>query len=154
MYRLGIVYIMNDDSLTPVFNLRVCAFTAAEESNYVYMNGSTPIRQTLLKPRNCFLDTSNSMSNTMGVFKLPNINIISGTNIKPLYFEMKFPDAVPVKNGTGSNSEYNLNVSEELKKLGVKGYFFVRQERIQSTIAQGVSIGVDRESAIPLIYLF
>lgn len=35
-YRLGIVYIMNDDSLSPVFNLRGCQFDKIDDKNFEY----------------------------------------------------------------------------------------------------------------------
>lgn len=41
---------------------------------------------------------------------------------------------------------------DELRKLGVKGFFFVRQKRIPLTLCQGVAIGVDRESGLPMLY--
>jgi hypothetical protein len=41
---------------------------------------------------------------------------------------------------------------EELKNLGVKGFFFVRQKRIPMTLCQGVALGIDKESSLPVLY--
>jgi hypothetical protein len=39
---------------------------------------------------------------------------------------------------------------QELKKY-VKGYFFVRQERIPTTLCQGITIGIDSVAHTPTI---
>lgn len=138
MYRLGIVYIMNDDSLTPTFNLRGCAFRNIGESN---LDEDVIYNPEEIIPANSFLSNNQLFSNSMGVFKNPIENeshsIINYSNytVKPWYYEM------------------NLDlIKDELKNCGVKGYFFVRQKRIPTTICQGVSIGVDKSSNIPCLY--
>ena len=108
MYRLGVVYILNDNTLSPVFNLRGCEFKNIDDSNY---NGEIPEEIPALE-RNVFLN--DYLSNTFGVFKLPaeteTTQIISHNSVKPWYFNMSIP----------------TKISTELKKLDVKGYFFVR----------------------------
>jgi hypothetical protein len=44
------------------------------------------------------------------------------------------------------------NVKAELKQLGVKGFFFVRQKRLPFVICQGLSIGVDQNAHIPMLF--
>ena len=44
------------------------------------------------------------------------------------------------------------NVKTELKQLGVKGLFFVRQKRLPFVICQGLSIGVDQNAHIPMLF--
>jgi hypothetical protein len=44
-----------------------------------------------------------------------------------------------------------VNLFDELRKFGVKGFFFVRQKRIPSILCQGVSIGIEEESALPTL---
>ena len=43
-------------------------------------------------------------------------------------------------------------ISTELKKLDVKGYFFVRQKRLATTLCQGFSLGIDRSGYVPVLY--
>ena len=81
MYRLGVVYILNDNTLSPVFNLRGCEFKNIDDSNY---NGEIPEEIPALE-RNVFLN--DYLSNTFGVFKLPaeteTTQIISHNSVKP-----------------------------------------------------------------------
>ena len=88
--------------------------------------------------RNVFLN--DYLSNTFGVFKLPaeteTTQIISNNSVKPWYFNMNIPD----------------KISTELKKLDVKGYFFVRQKRLATTLCQGFSLGIDRSGYVPALY--
>ena len=137
MYRLGIVYIMIDDSLSPVFNLRGTEFENVNDCN---------IRdpETLMTEdgkmnyleRDAFLGGSGWLDNTFGVFKNPDINIIKSDEVSPLY--------------------YNIDLSaiiQYLKKYGVKGYFIVRQKRIPTSLCQGLSVGIDNYSYTPLLKL-
>ena len=71
MYRLGIVYIMNDDSLTPTFNLRGCSFRNIGESN---LDEDAIYNPEEIIPTNTFLPSNQLHSNSMGVFKNPNEN--------------------------------------------------------------------------------
>ena len=113
MYRLGIVYIMNDDSLSPVFNLRGCNFTALNQYNFnpatnpLYTDG----KMNYLV-RDDFLADGNYLDNSFGVFKNPNIDIIDYTNnqVKPLYYQM----------------DLSNEVLQALPNYKVKGFFFVR----------------------------
>lgn len=163
LYRLGIVYIFFDDSISPVYNLRGCKFTieyyedafnpdknhltnfkygASEDSN----NSFT----TLYKDRNAgevnviskedfFLAGSSFLANTKGVFKFPRINIQNHIAKTTEPIGLKFT----------LNSDL---ITELSKKYKVKGFFFVRQKRIPNVIAQGYSIGVDKVSYIPMLF--
>lgn len=134
IYRLGIVYILKDDSLTPVFNLRGCLFDNENLDNHVNIadlyDDSGNIN-TL--PRDSFLE-DHWLDNTYGVFKNPSVQIINSTSVNPLYYQITI----------------DSQVQSELSKLGIKGYFIVRQKRIPLTLAQGYSIGVDTTSYIPM----
>ena len=132
IYRLGVVYILNDDSLTPVFNLRGHNFSSINTSNTdeVY----DPNNKHYLE-RDDFIDGYSFLDNTFGVFKTPYGNIINSTSVNPWYFKMEISNSVRV----------------DLKKLNVKGFFFVRQKRIPTNLCQGLSVGIDRISHIPLL---
>lgn len=109
-YRFGIVYILEDGSNTPVFNIKGGEFTYdSENDNYVCDN-----------------------TNYYGVFKTPNVDILSQSELKPLCFNFEF--------------------NETLSDSKVVGYFIVRQKRIPLTICQGLSIGIDKKSKTPLTW--
>lgn len=134
MYRLGIVYIMNDDTQTEAFNLRGCEFKNIDDTNEIDMSelldefGNINYLQenTFLKP--------GSYTNTYGVFKNPDVEIIGTDSVKPLYYEFKIDN----------------KISEKLKELNVKGFFFVRQKRIPTILCQALSMGINRDSYIPM----
>ena len=140
---------MNDDSLSPVFNLRGCEFKSVYEDDKSETIGNNNLcgrkMNTLLNDenkiqyldRNTFITGGKYLDNSFGVFKTPFVPVINyqNTEVTPLYFKFEFPD----------------KVREELKKHKVKGYFIVRQKRIPTIVAQGLSIGVDNSSYIPMI---
>ena len=137
MYRLGIVYIMIDDSLSPVFNLRGTEFENVNDCNIrdteILMTEDDKMNYL---ERDAFLGGSGWLDNTFGVFKNPDINIIKSDEVSPLY--------------------YNIDLSaiiQYLKKYGVKGYFIVRQKRIPTSLCQGLSVGIDNYSYTPLLKL-
>lgn len=111
-YRFGVVFILNDGSTTPVFNMRGGYFTpdGANKWKRVGWNGegTTP----------------------SGVFKTPDANILTSDGIQPLYFTFTIGSLPPE----------------------VKGYFYVRQKRIPTTICQGLRLGVDKRSHLPITW--
>lgn len=165
IYRLGVVYVMNDDSLSPVFNLRGCEFENRDKFNNTNLFNSTipyKVRDEKTKKwitnyleRDSFLDSEKiKLSNTFGVFKNPHhdsehlIQDYDKRITKPWCYRILIPKiSITDELGTG---EWDL--LEELKSLGVKGFFFVRQKRIPTTLCQGVSLGIDESSSIPTLY--
>ena len=138
LYRLGIVYIKNDDSLTPVFNLYGCEFDKLDDRNISDNNIYDSEGQIKDLPRDQFLTSGKFLDNTFGVFKNPKVQIIDyqQTTVKPLYYKFEISSAI----------------QHELKKCGIKGFFIVRQKRIPITLCQGISVGVDQYSHIPMLY--
>ena len=163
IYRLGVVYIMKDDSLSPVFNLRGCVFpdlstngnkiTNLSNSTIPYKTWDPDSKKWIVNylERDEFLSSEADLSNTFGVFKNPiqtEDNLIQNYKLKttkPWYYKITIP-----KLQLDKNTECDL--FDELKNLGVKGFFFVRQKRIPLTLCQGVSLGIDKESALPVLY--
>lgn len=149
IYRLGVVYILNDDSLTPVFNLRGHNFTKVsfdsniewnfDRSEELYTDGKMNYLE-----RDEFLTSKKFLDNTFGVFKTPDVTVIqyeetsvaNSQGVRPLYFQMEITD----------------EIKNALKKYNVKGLFFVRQKRIPTNLGQGFSIGIDRISYTPIIW--
>lgn len=162
LYRLGIVYIFLDDSISPVYNLRGCKFTieyyedafnpdknhltnfkygASEDSNNsfttLYKDRNTG-EVNVISKEDFFLAGSSFLANTKGVFKFPRINIQNHIAKTTEPIGLKFT--------------LNSDLITELSKYKVKGFFFVRQKRIPNVIAQGYSIGVDKVSYIPMLF--
>ena len=135
IYRLGIVYIMVDDSLSPVFSLRGTEFNNRGDSNIsstekpIGDNGKMNYFE-----RDAFLGNRGWLDNTFGVFKNPNVDIIYSDKVLPLYYSIDLS-----------------KISNILPKYGVKGYFIVRQKRIPTSLCQGLSVGIDSYSYTPLL---
>lgn len=144
IYRLGVVYIMNDDSLSPVFNLRGCEFKELNESNlhkpYVDLYDDSGKINYIDKDE--FIFNGQYLDNTMGVFKNPTISqnrIVQNyqnKTTKPWYYKITFSE----------------DVISELRKYNIKGAFIVRQKRIPTIIGQGLSVGIDSTSHIPMLW--
>ena len=157
IYRLGVVYIMNDDSLSPVFNLRGCQFNKLESKNTSYISIPYKVQDPISKKwivnyieRDSFLSSDSDLSNTFGVFKNPiqteetAIQNYSEQEVRPWFYKITIP--------TFNFENEECDLLDELKKAGVKGFFFVRQKRIPTTLCQGLSVGIDEESSLPMLY--
>ena len=132
IYRLGVVYILADGSLSPVFNIRgrdnldvwseldisneyndVELYDNNLERNYITFNEETYIMENSKSP----------LENVKGVIRI-NANSVNSNSIY------------------GINIIAHKNVVEELKnKHGIKGFFFVRQKRIPTILTQVITIG-------------
>lgn len=159
IYRLGVVYIMKDDSLSPVFNLRGCEFkwndgeltSNVSESKIPYKTLDPSTGKLIINylERDTFLTSEKNLSNTFGVFKNPeetdSMQLQYGDETKPFYYKINIP-VLDLEDGT------KCDLIEELRKYGVKGFFFVRQKRIPTTLCQGVSVGIDSASSVPMLY--
>lgn len=124
IYRFGIIYILKDGSTTPVFNM--CGGTFTKFGDRI-----TKREESLDKAH---LD----IYNESGVFLTPKDNgqlLSGGSKIRPMYFSFSLPP---------------INDSEIDDALN--GWFVVRQKRIPRTVCQGLSIGIDAESGLPLIW--
>lgn len=157
LYRLGVVYILKDGSLSPVFNIRGATnipthFNKDGSINYIYK-----IDQDLSKitfetkhKEELFADVIGNIDyaeedyiiiggkanneNAKGVIQLSN---------EPYNENIPFPIL-------GINITTHNLVIEELKKY-TKGFFFVRQKRIPLTLCQGIVVGLDNESRTPTL---
>ena len=74
--------------------------------------------------------TVEDYSNQYGIFLTPDVSIIGQDGIRPLYF--------------------NFSITQLPDET--IGWFVVRQKRIPRTICQGLSIGIDEKSHLPLVY--
>lgn len=133
IYRFGIVYIFNSGDLSPVFNVR----------GINILNNNTKFKHYPLyieNSRNYIPIDEHSFNlpdgeNTKGVIKIEYKDTFSDTAIKPC----------------GIKFSATEDVRKELKTLGIKGLFFVRQKRMKSTLCQAIPIGFDPHSKLPLL---
>lgn len=160
IYRFGIVYIFNDNSLSPVFNIQGIDFSkvdyttikdnSSEESFYekaFFQNGDS---QWECDPEDSFFnkelegrDISAWKLNSKGVIKFAKTPTINSSNDgilqpKPLGIEFDFKYI--------NNTHYNRSKEDLFKKHNIKGFFFVRQRRIPTILGQGIAIGVTEKA--------
>lgn len=141
LYRLGIVYILKDGSLSPVFNIR--GATNIQQFNqgiYYKVLGELQTNDVQSVLRDIEYSEEDFMivggtaenENAKGVIQLANTTS-----------ETPFPVF-------GINIRTSYKVIDELKKY-TKGFFFVRQKRLPLTLAQGIAVGLDNESRTPTL---
>lgn len=135
-YRFGIVFIRDDDTITPAFNLLGKEFSNVEDSNE---SGFLIDEKTWENSSNDnYILKENSYYNRNGVFKNPlqgnnKIQNYDSQNVYPWYYTFEFP---------------TLNKLPER----IKGYFYVRQKRVPTILCQGMSISIDKTSHTPMLY--
>lgn len=158
IYRFGIVYILPNGELSPVFNVRggynIHEFgqsgtyqeqlAAKENPQYIdnqYTDIPVYINKGDNKERN-YINYNEESYTLLGYDNSDNYENVKGV----VSFQ-------PTKD---TNTIYSIDIRvddttiQELKKY-VKGYFFVRQTRIPTILAQGITIGIDKEAKTPTI---
>lgn len=145
-YRFGIVYLLNDFTLSPVFNIRGLDFDTATAVPYYHVD---PVYTAVSGVRNYIgvddnkylINKVNQYENSDGVIKLNQkqvmFNTPSTSGVQPLGVQFNIIDA---------------NTITELQKY-TKGFFIVRQERVPTIYAQGVTISKtnDKFGNLPLL---
>ena len=144
LYRFGVVYLLKDGSLSPVFNIRGATNVPIKSNTNEFFYSI----ENKLNDKNCKItDVLASID-----YSEENYMIIGGTapneNAKGVVQFSEFNTCVfPV---VGLQITADKRAVEELKKY-VKGFFFVRQKRIPLTLSQGLVVGLDNESRTPTI---
>ena len=134
IYRFGIVYIFNNGDLSPVFNVRgINILNSTTKFKHYPLYNENGIRNYIPIDEHSF-DLPDG-ENTKGVIKIEYKDTFSSNVIKPC----------------GIKFSATEDVRKELKTLGIKGLFFVRQKRMKSTLCQAIPIGFDPRSKLPLI---
>jgi hypothetical protein len=127
-YRLGIVYILKDGTLSTVFNIR----------GYVDLHDPvklTPLKEIQTTEEGLVLPITKHYENNKGVFKTKRKTPYSANKIQPLNITISF------QYNEDLDGEYNgENYAVKLSEL-IKGFFFVRQNRIPTFYAQGLVVG-------------
>ena len=134
IYRFGVVYIMSNGSLSPVYNIRgrnnVPAINDPNADGYDNWDEITVDYDTQLI--NNF-----TLENSAGVCRIFDNNEHDNDYFQVRHFIFKAQDGL----------------LDELKNLNIKGYFFVRQKRIPTILCQAFMIGKDSYSGIPAWFL-
>ena len=139
IYRFGIVYILSNNTTTSVFNVRGgilnnISFTELED---LIDNDSFTNKSVIEFYEDSFLlkkGNTQKIENSKGVVQ------IDRTQANDNGFSI-----------FGINFTVDESVLKVLKEIGIKGYFFVRQKRIPTTLCQTLIMGIDPESRTPII---
>ena len=137
-YRFGIVYIFEDGTLSPVYNVRGC-------DNLPYYTNNSDIRKfydlgNIENPNiinNIYYDNNNNISNRLQNNKgVVRIRSNKDKTVRQLY-------------GIGF---LNTNSPEKFTNLHIKGFFFVRQKRLPTILCQAYLMPNDSNSNLPYLY--
>lgn len=137
IYRLGVVYILKDSTLSPVFNIRgVRDLTNIGTIEPIWKNDNGVQVRNKLEISEQSFQIRDSEDNAKGVVYIPE-----STNFK----------------GSFKINGFKINISQEVltylqKNLNIKGLFFVRQKRIPTTLCQCYTLPMDKQSNLPLMY--
>ena len=134
LYRFGIVYIRQDNSLTDVFNV----LGDNDLNNLENETSAYTINQEDLKSMDFVTDTF--IPNTNNKYNIKGV-----CRINPSKENLKLTDIIGIKFSIDST------IATQLKNLGIKGYFIVRQKRIPTLLAQGYATNICEESFLPSI---
>lgn len=145
LYRLGIVYILKDGSLSPVFNIRGATNIKEKSSEPIYkVEADFNVENNTLKDVLHNIEYSEEDYMIIG----GRANNENAKGVIQLSSELSASDEpFPV---LGMNITAHKEVIKELRNY-CKGFFFVRQKRIPLTLAQGIVVGLDNESRTPTI---
>lgn len=146
IYRFGIVYVLNDYTLTPVFNIRgTKELTPGIVWQDRLLYGQNIANKNFNIQDDYIIEGTSGLENSKGVVKIKHSKVKGKTNdifgnvdgIKPIGIRFKF----------------NSNVVNSLGGLGelTKGFFIVRQPRIPTILAQSVGISTTKHGNLPLI---
>ena len=156
LYRIGIVYIMSDNSLSPVFNVR-----GIENLNSDTKYSHIPMWRDVggIKTRNYIVSDEET-------YKIITEDISYGSSSSGRSEEDSSGADLENSKGviainmppTDSQQIYSINfdVAYEVltylrQDLNIKGFFFVRQKRIPTILCQAYTIGLDKESNTPIL---
>ena len=143
LYRLGIVYILKDGSLSPVFNIRG-ATNIPTKSTEPYYVVESKFNSNSLSDVLASIDYSEEDFMIIGGMA-ENENAKGVIQLSESFHTVTEPFPV-----LGINITANKAVIEEIKKYA-KGFFFVRQKRMPLTLCQGIVVGLDNESRTPTL---
>ena len=138
IYRFGVVFIKSDNTLTEVFNVRGRKNLSENisESDYSKTEFMKDGQRTYIN----YQDTNYRIVQTNGTVSEENAKGV--VDIQHSGFSTII----------GINFILPKEVLDYLKStLKIKGFFFVRQKRIPTTLCQAYTIGIDKQSHTPVL---
>ena len=142
IYRYGIVYILNDYTLSPVFNTR-----GIKELGNTTLFKAYSTNETINIGEDYNFETSydnDNPENSKGIFKINNsVGVFNGSEeIKPIGIKFNFSESV---------ISGNADIGSPGLKDFTKGFFLVRQKRIPTLLTQAVGIATSSKAYIPVL---
>lgn len=159
IYRFGIVYIMNDYTLSPVFNTRGIKSlkylnNLIGQFQQLELDKDVDIGEDYILQKSISLENP---ENSKGVFKIDfNNKIFDGNNpVKPICLRFNFEkynvDSLnPASEEVSVINGYKSKGIPGLKDL-TKGFFIVRQKRTPTLLTQGLGIATSTKGYVPVI---
>lgn len=147
IYRFGIIFIMANGTLSPVFNV-------------LGMQGLCNEDEALALSKDSALDIVDPSTNNrikLAISEEDYSLIINNSN----KYNSKGVVNMPEKWFTEDNKQTLLSINFYIPKevitylketYSIQGWFFVRQKRITNILAQGWSLPMDKEASVPCIY--
>ena len=158
LYRLGIVYILSDNSLSPVFNIRGIEELSKDLDVYsdipMWQDDKKTIRNFIVTEEDTYKIVTDSQSYPDGVFgkddKKTTRNLENSKGV--ISIGLTKDDLSDTHQIYSIGISVPKEVTDYLKeKLNIKGLFFVRQKRIPTILCQAYTIGIDNESKTPIL---
>lgn len=163
-YRFGIVFIYDNNLLSQVFNIQGIDFSKLKKEDKIvdvmipknirFNDDQSYAYDPHQNEPEDFIFNRQYMANSKGVIKFSNHSIIDGVEdaYTPKTLSINF-DMTRIGLGEGLEFEKEGGWIKLLRKYHIKGFFFVRQKRIPSIIAQGMVIGLTGKDhgSIPVI---
>lgn len=130
IYRLGIVYILKDGSLSPVYNIlgNKQVDVVSNPSQVTYVN----------LPENISIDEE-----MFTIHGLPDIYNSKGV--------IKIDDKKPGDFIYSIGVSVDRNIADKIKAAGAIGFFLVRQKRFPTILAQAYTLPKDAKADVPVI---
>lgn len=143
IYRFGIVYIMNDYSLSPVFNIRGCTDLTY---NFDWEIATDNVVDSTVNVDNNYI-ISGTSHNAKGVVRISE----EASASKHVFNSTSPITPIGIKFTFHGNVIEGSTLNEGLKDI-TKGFFIVRQKRIPTILAQGIGIATSTKSYFPTFY--
>lgn len=165
-YRLGVVYILPNGELTPVFNIRGCSNVVEyKEPKKEAKKEETTDGENLDKKEDyssLYTDIPLYINNERNYINYSETdyqlvaNKVRDKDLKSTAINENIKGVIRFQSDKDADTIHSLDIRindeamQELKKY-VKGFFFVRQTRIPTILAQGITLGLDQNSYTPTI---
>ena len=140
IYRLGVVFIQSDNTLTDVFNIRGGELPSIESTGYAQID---------------MFDKQSGLRKYIKYDEETNLIIQEEGNSTILHENAKGVVKFQTTKGNAIHG-IQIRIKQEVldylyNTLNIKGFFIVRQKRIPTTLGQAYIIGVDKESKTPVL---